>query len=183
MKTIEIAGGSAQFKTALLESFKTLGCSGASTDESLDLFVFVIDPPPCFQTDYDALQAAYRSTAIALLEKVSASLPRLEKGKGKRLCFVNKLSSSVNLAESMDGGFERMIAAACNMAVKTLFNRLRPQGYTFRLYGAGDLAGTGECGYIAEYCVRNRSLEEESAQHSDENRLVLRDKHEVEYPY
>lgn len=184
MKTIEIAGGSPGFAASLLASFKERGWSAAGADGGLDMFVFVIDPPPCGQTAYDALKEAYRSTALALLEKTAAALPRLEKGTVKRLCFVNKLSSSVNLAGTIeDGGFERMAAAACNMAIRTMFNRLRPLGYTFRLYGALDLAGDGECGHIAEYCVRNRSLEEESALHSDENRLVLRDKHEVEYPY
>jgi hypothetical protein len=182
MKTVEIAGGGAEFRQSLLACFTDAGCE-ASTGESLDMFVFVVDPPPCSRTDYDALLAAYKSSAMALLEKTAVVLPRLEKGTVKRLCFVNKLSSSVNLAGSMEGGFERMTAAACNMAVRTLFNRLRPLGYSFRLYGAMDLAGKGECGYIAEYCLRNRSLEEESALHSDENRLVMRDRYEVEYPF
>jgi hypothetical protein len=188
MKTVEIAGGGQGFRQSLFASFQEAGCAGPSAGEGLDLFVFIIDPPPCSRTDYGALLAAYESTAMALLEKTAAALPRLEKGKTRRLCFVNKLSSSVNLAGSAadgseEGGFERMAAAASNMAVMTLFNRLRPRGYTFRLYGAGDLAGGGECAYIAEYCLRNRSLEEESARHSDENRLVMRDKYEVEYPF
>jgi hypothetical protein len=148
----------------------------------LDIFVFVIDPPPCSPADYEALKAAYHTAALGLLEKTAAALPRLEKGAAKRLCFVNKLSSSVNLAGSMEGGFERMAAAAANMAVRTLFNRLRPLGYTFRLYGAAEFS-PGECGGIAGYCLQNRSMEAESALHSDENRLVMRDKYEVEYPF
>ncbi|MDR2747989.1 MAG: hypothetical protein LBB77_11160 [Treponema sp.] len=183
MKTVEIAGGGGGFRRSLSASFKEAGCTAASAGESLDMFVFVIDPPPCSPTDYGALLSAYESTAMALLEQTAAALPRLEKGTTRRLCFVNRLSSSVNLAGSMEGGFERMAAAASNMAVMTLFNRLRPLGYTFRLYGAADLSGGGECGCIAEYCLENRSLEEESPRHSDENRLVMRDKHEVEYPF
>jgi hypothetical protein len=182
MKTVEIAGGGGGFRQSLSACFKDSGCD-VPAGESLDMFVFVIDPPPCARTDYGALKAAYESAAMALLEKTAAALPRLEKGKTKRLCFVNKISSSINLAGSIEGGFERMIAAACNMAVRILFNRLRPLGYTFRLYGAADLAGEGECEYIAEYCLRNRSQEEESALHSDENRLVMRDKYEIEYPF
>jgi hypothetical protein len=182
MKHIEIAGGGGEFRRSLLASFTDQGCAGASAGEGLDLFVFVVDPPPCSPTDYDGLKAAYHSTALALLETTAAALPRLEKGTAKRICLVNKLSSSVNLALSVEGGFERMAAAACNMAARTLFNRLRPLGYTFRLYGAADLSA-GECGYIAEYCLRDRSLEEESALHSDENRLVMRDRYEVEYPF
>lgn len=182
MKTIEIAGGNPAFTASLLSNFEKRGY-GAAASAALDLFVFVVDPPPCSQTDYEALKDAYQKSALALLEKTAAAMPKLEKGTLKRLCFITKLSSSVNMAGNWGGGFEQMAAAACNMAIRTLFNRLRPLGYTFRLYGGRDLAGNGECEHIAEYCIRNRSFEVESAPHSDENRLVMRDAHEVEYPY
>jgi hypothetical protein len=178
-KIVEAAGGGEGFRRSLLSSFRELGCPAG---ERPDLFVYIIDPPPCSRADYPALLGAYDSTALGLLKAVASALPRLE-GGARRLCFVNKLSSSLNLASSLEGGFERMVSAACNMAVQTLFNRLRPLGYTFRLYGAADLTGDGECGYIAGYCLRDRSLEEESARHSDENRLVMRDKYEREYPF
>jgi hypothetical protein len=69
------------------------------------------------------------------------------------------------------------------MAIKTTFNRLRPEGYTFRLYGVKNFGDSRECPAIADYCVWNRSQEEESPVHSDENRLVMRDKSEIEYPW
>jgi hypothetical protein len=184
MNTIEIAGDNPQFVTSLLSCFREIGYERAGGNGPLDLFVYVIDPPPCKEKAYDDLLKAYQSSALTLLETVSGALPRLEKGQGKRLCFVTGLSSSINLAGEIEGGPERIISAACNMAIKTLFNRLRPEGYTFRVYGVKDFNSCGECPSIADYCVWNRSLEEEShVHHSDENRLVMRDRAEKEYPW
>ncbi|GHU88102.1 hypothetical protein FACS189476_04630 [Spirochaetia bacterium] len=183
MKITEIAGDNPQFAASLLSCFRDMGYKGASGNGPLDLFVYVIDPPPCGESAYDDLLQAYQSSALRLLETVSGALPRLEKGTGRRLCFVTGLSSSINLAGEIEGGPERIISAACNMAIKTLFNRLRPEGYTFRVYGVKNFNSGGECPAIADYCVWNRSLEEESPVHSDENRLVMRDKSEKEYPW
>jgi hypothetical protein len=183
MKTIEIVGNNPQFASSLLSCFREMGYEGAPENGPTDLFVYVIDPPPCGEKAYDDLLKAYQASALRLLETVSNVLPRLEKGQGRRLCFVTGLSSSVNLAGEIEGGPERIISAACNMAIKTLFNRLRPEGYTFRVYGVKNFDDDRECPAIADYCVRNRSLEEESPVHSDENRLVMRDKYEKEYPW
>ncbi|MDR2102708.1 MAG: hypothetical protein LBP42_01245 [Treponema sp.] len=183
IKTVEIGGDNPQFAASLLACFKDMGLSPADGNNTADMFVYIIDPPPCGRKAYADLLSGYQSTAIGLLEAVSRVLPRMDPGAGKRLCFINRLSSSVNLAGVIEGGFERIISAACNMAVKTLFNRLRPAGYTFRLYGVENFENKDECSYIADYFIRNRSLEAESPIHSDENRLVIRSRLEIEYPW
>jgi hypothetical protein len=183
MKTVEIEGKNPEFAAVLKRCFKDLGYGEAAPDQSLDMFVYIIDAGVGDKSAYGDLLGEYQSTALKMLERVAAVLPRLEKGSGKRLCFVNKLSSSINLSAAKNGGFERVVLASCNMGIKTLFNRLRPAGFTFRLYGVDSYTHRDECSYIAEYCVRNRSLEKESPEHSDENRLIMRDRLERECPW
>jgi hypothetical protein len=183
MKTVETGGDNPQFAASLLSCFKDRGFTSADGNKAVDMFVYIIDPPPCGGKDYENMLSGYQSTAIGLLEAVSRVLPRMDRGTGKRLCFINRLSSGINFADMFTGGFERIISASCNMAIKTLFNRLRPAGYTFRLYGVEHFENDGECPYITDYFIRNRSLEEESPVHSDENRLVIRDRLEREYPW
>ncbi|MDR2020169.1 MAG: hypothetical protein LBQ14_05310 [Treponema sp.] len=182
-KTVEIGGDNPQFAASLLARFKDMGFLPGDDNKTVDMFVYIIDPPPCGRNDYGNLLSGYQSTAIGLLNAVSRLLPRMEQGEGKRLCFINRLASSINFAGIFDGGFERIISASCNMAIKILFNRLRPAGYTFRLYGAENFESSDECPYIADYFIRNRSLEKESEAHSDENRLVIRGRFEIEYPW
>ena len=63
--------------------------------------------------------------------------------------------------------------AGLNMMGKILFNRLRPEGFTFRWY-CDDGAPGGMC--AAEYIVSGLCYDEKEPYiHSDENRLVLRD--------
>ena len=77
-----------------------------------------------------------------------------------------------------------MISAACNMAIRIMFNRLRPLGYTFRVFAAQDINSPDEASYAAEYFITDRSLEEEEPNiRSDENRIVMRDMYEVEIPW
>ncbi len=55
----------------------------------------------------------------------------------KRLCFVSSEAGSITVAHRKDGYAYCMSKASLNMAVKLMFNELRPQGYTFRLYHPG----------------------------------------------
>lgn len=58
----------------------------------------------------------------------------LEKGEGKRVCFVTT-AEEFNHACYECGGFGRyMSMAALNMAVNQKFNGMRPNGYTMRMY-------------------------------------------------
>jgi hypothetical protein len=165
-----------------MQNFKNLGWTAADAAGGLDMFVYIADAAECGRTAYNELLREYENTAVTLLESAAAALPRMEKGKTKRFCFVNKLSSSINWGPGM-GSYEALVLAACNMAVKVLFNRLRPEGYTFRLYGLRDYGDLDECSYIADYCIRNRSPGDGDHQRSDEDRLVIRDKFEKEYPW
>lgn len=166
----------------LRSELEASACTIASENDSLDYLIYCIDPKECNSTDYDGLLTAYDNTALQLLKEVSAKLPLLEKGNKKRLCFITKSNSSINQTRDTNH-WERIISAACNMAIHTLFNRLNPEGYTFRIMALEDYEHREDASYVAEYFLRDRSLEESSPKHSDERRLVMRDKYERELPW
>lgn len=179
---IAIEGQADFFKEELKIEFEKAGAVEAKESEAVDILVYCINPPSCEAADYNALLKAYDDTALELLRKVSEYLPLLEKGKKKRLCFVTSLDSSINNTRT-GGHWERIISASCNMAVKTLFNRLNPLGFTFRVFAAEDFKNPSDASYAVRYMLQDRSMEEESHQHSDEKRIVIRDKYEREYPW
>lgn len=179
---IVLEGRADSFMEELERDFKKAGHEVIEESEEVDIFVYCIHPPACEAMDYNALLKAYDETSLELLRKVSEYLPLLEKGRKKRLCFVTSLDSSINNTRTGEH-WERIVSASCNMAVKTLFNRLNPLGFTFRLFAVEDYSELSEASYAAGYMLQDRSMEEESHQHSDEKRIVIRDKYEREYPW
>ena len=79
----------------------------------------------------------FRVNALGPLRVVEALLPLLERAETKRLCFVSSEAGSINRAERHSWFGYCSSKAALNMGVRLLFNRLRPRGYTFRLYHPG----------------------------------------------
>lgn len=74
--------------------------------------------------------------AVGPLRMVEAFLPLMENGE-KRLCFFSSEASSITLAHR-DGDVSYCVSKTClNMAVRLMFEKLRPQGYRFRLYHPG----------------------------------------------
>lgn len=139
----------------------------------------IFDPP-----DYKMLQKAYDYNSLGPLRVMEAFLPLLAKGEGKRICVVTSAASSNNCTRGIDDYVGHVSKAPLNMAVNQLFNRLRPKGYTFRMYCKDSGAAEERAGeYAVEYFTRNRSNEPESYKHSDENRLVLRDWMSIELPW
>lgn len=124
----------------------------------------------------------YETNTLGPLRVVEAFLPLLDMGEMKRLCFITSDAGSINACGSTSSYGYRMSKAALNMGVKILFNRLRPEGYTFRLYSPSQTEGQAGV-YAVEYFLRNRSFEPHDPKHSDENRLVLRDWEGREWPW
>lgn len=81
--------------------------------------------------------AMYNTNCLGALRMVHAFLPLLEKGEGKRLCFVSSEAGSISVCHRTDGFVYPMSKAALNMAVRLLFEELYPKGYTFRVYHPG----------------------------------------------
>ncbi len=86
--------------------------------------------------NYEDMVRLYNVNALGPLRMVDAFLPLTSAGL-KRLAFVSSEAGSIGAAKRT-GKFDYcMSKAALNMAVKLIFNRLRPEGYTSRLYQPG----------------------------------------------
>lgn len=125
--------------------------------------------------------------ALGPLRVMEAFLPLLEQGEMKRLCFISSEAGSIERARRKSWYGYCMSKAALNMAVKIMFNDLRPDGFTFRVYHPG---------WVRSYMSGSKNLEadlepEEAAARAlpfflgerDEDRLVLVDSLGHEWPW
>jgi NAD(P)-dependent dehydrogenase (short-subunit alcohol dehydrogenase family) len=139
--------------------------------------------------DYAEMHRLYDVNALGPLRMTEAFLPLMATSSLKRLCFVSSEAGSVSRAERTSWYGYCMSKSALNMAVRLMFNHLRPEGYTFRLYHPGWVRS-----YMSGRKNPNAKLEpEEAAQYAlayflqesdsengpenviDEDHLVLRD--------
>ncbi len=138
--------------------------------------------------DYDEMHRLFDVNALGPLRVVEACLPLLDQGTFKRLCFVSSEAGSITRSQRTAWFGYCMSKAALNMAIKNLFNHLRPAGYTFRVYHPG---------WIRSYMSGEKNTEadlepEEAAAYAipffvnprdDEDRLVLVDYQGNEWPW
>ena len=118
-------------------------------------------------------------------EAVEAMLPLLRKSTMKRIGMITYRCSSIGYCENRKDFGRHMSLAGLNMEGKLFFNRLRPEGFTFRWYCAQEEETSGEEGICAaEYMKLGLCCDEKEPYiHSDENRLVMRDRHFREIPW
>lgn len=139
--------------------------------------------------DYRDIAAQLDVNAVGAVRTVEAFLPLLDRGTLRRLCFVSSEAGSIARSTRTSWFGYCMSKAALNMGVKVLFNDLRPQGYTFRLYHPG---------WVRSYMHGQKNvaahLEPEAAAAAaithflngspiDENTLVLRDFSGQDWPW
>ena len=74
--------------------------------------------------------------SLALVRLISAFRDLLDRGD-RRICAVSSEAGSITLAMRPDMYSYCMSKTALNMELRLLFNELRPQGYTFRVYHPG----------------------------------------------
>lgn len=148
--------------------------------------------------DYDELQRVYNINALGPLRVVEALLSFTDKSTMKRICVVSSEAGSINFCSRKAWYGYCMSKAALNMGVKILFNRLRPEGYTFRLYHPGwlrtymsgtknnqaDMEPDGAAKNALAYFLGERfSRNEGGKEQNDEDRLVMRDWKGSEWPW
>ena len=144
--------------------------------------------------DYAEIHRVFDTNALGPIRVVEAFLPLMTRSEVKRLCFVSSEAGSIGRSQHTSWYGYTMSKAALNMAVKIMFNDLRPQGFTFRLYHPG---------WMRTYMSGNKNtaadLEPEEAavpalnyflsgvgqetSAVDEDSLVLRDGQGQEWPW
>lgn len=122
--------------------------------------------------DYAEMLQIYEKTVCDTYDLVEAALPLLSKGK-KRLGLITDASTSIReVTETEDFGYA-MAKAGLHMVWKVYFNRLLPDGYTFRCFCPNpDGCGIATADYMRmDFCYDAN----DNFLHSEENRLVMRD--------
>jgi len=138
--------------------------------------------------DYAEMHRLFDINSLGPLRVVEAFLPLLDRGTFKRLCFVSSEAGSIERSQRTAWFGYCMSKAALNMAVKNLFNFLRPEGYTFRVYHPGWVRS-----YMSGQKNNEADLEPDDAAayaipifvnaREDEDRLALVDYQGNEWPW
>lgn len=112
---------------------------------------------------------------------VDAIIPRMQTGGMKRIAVLTETKASNNETNETTDFAYAMSAAATNMMQRLLFNKLRPEGFTFRNFADDGKLG-GMC--AADYFCCNLCDDPNDAYiHADENRLVMRNQFLKEIPW
>jgi NAD(P)-dependent dehydrogenase (short-subunit alcohol dehydrogenase family) len=138
--------------------------------------------------DYTEMYRLHDVNALGALRIVEMFLPLVDRGTMKRLCFVSSEAGSIERCQRTSWFGYCMSKAALNIAVKILFNHLRPEGYSFRLYHPGWMRS-----YMGGHKNIQADLEPEEAAakavpffldaREDEDRLALIDYQGQEWPW
>jgi NAD(P)-dependent dehydrogenase (short-subunit alcohol dehydrogenase family) len=137
--------------------------------------------------DFAAMQCAYDVNALGALRVVEAFLPLTDRGK-RRLAFVSSEAGSIAMSHRQGGFGYGMSKSALNMAVKIMFNHLRPEGYTFRLYHPGWMRSymsgqKGTRGDMEPAEAAAKAVPFFLEDRDDEDRLVMIDYEGAEWPF
>lgn len=91
----------------------------------------------CIENMEKGLQI-FKTNCLGPLSMVDIFMPLMKKEDArKRLCFVSSEAGSISVCHRQDGFIYPMSKTGLNMAVKLLFEDLKEQGFTFRLYNPG----------------------------------------------
>lgn len=88
-------------------------------------------------TDTKMMLDVYNVNAVGSVRLVEQCLPLLMNGDERKICFVSSEAGSVSNCERDSFFWYGMSKSAMNLYAKTMFNRLRPQNFKFRLYDPG----------------------------------------------
>lgn len=137
---------------------------------------------------YDTIAETISVNALGPFRVVESLLPGIERSQMRRLCFVSSEAGCIARSHRSSWYGYSMSKCALNMGVSILFNDLRPEGYTFRLYhpgwmrtfmkGVEDLnadLSPAEAADAALACFLDTEV--------DEDRLVMRDHTGAEWPW
>lgn len=136
---------------------------------------------------YDDMLKVYSVNSLGGMRVVEAFLPLLDKSEYKRLCFVSSEAGSIARSYRTTGYGYCMSKSALNMAISMMFNHLRPEGYTFRVYHPGWIRGymSGKKNTAGDIEPRDgaKYALDVFFEDYDEDRLVMRDYEGNEWPW
>lgn len=87
--------------------------------------------------DYDVMLRTININALGAVRMTEACLPFLDRGREKKVCCISSEAGSIGTCWRFDETEYCMSKAALNIGMAVLYNRLRPEGYDFRLYHPG----------------------------------------------
>lgn len=116
------------------ESVKEAARLTASLCEKLDVLINCAGIAA--QDSLEGINSTVNVNTFGAMRMTESFLPLMQEGK-KRLCFVSSEAGSLTLLHREGGYGYCGSKTALNMMVKLMFNELRPQGFTFRLYHPG----------------------------------------------
>lgn len=87
--------------------------------------------------DYPVMLSTININALGAVRVVQTMLPLLDRGEDKRVCCISSEAGSIGKCWRVDETEYCMSKAALNMAMRILYNRLKADGYDFRLYHPG----------------------------------------------
>jgi NAD(P)-dependent dehydrogenase (short-subunit alcohol dehydrogenase family) len=138
--------------------------------------------------DFAEMHRLYDVNALGALRVVEAFVPMTDRSEFKRLCFVSSEAGSITKSYRTAWYGYCMSKSALNMAISILFNQLRPESYTFRVYHPGWVRS-----YMGGKKNINADMEPEEAaekaipiflgSRENEDKLVLVDYQGQEWPW
>lgn len=121
--------------------------------------------------DYELFTDVVTENVLVCRNMIQKLYPLLSKGM-KRIACITEKESSNSWSEGADNLAYSASLAAINMLGRMMFNKLRPEGFTFRWFCDGEKGGMCAAAYIdSALCYDPK----EPYTHSDENRFVMRD--------
>lgn len=105
-------------------------------EEKIDMLVNVAGISGGVEDNVDAMRQTFAVNVLGPLRMTEAFLGLLRKGK-KRICVYSSEAGSIETQPREDGFAYAMSKTAVNMEIRLMFNCLRREGFTFRLYHPG----------------------------------------------
>lgn len=86
--------------------------------------------------DANAFTSAFQVNSLGPVRMIEAFLPLMQEGR-RRICTFSSETGVISLMQRTKDFSYCVSKAALNMGIHMLFQKLRPQGYTFRLFHPG----------------------------------------------
>jgi len=125
----------------------------------------------------EVIRELHEKNVVRPMAKFEIFLPLLEKGEGRRLCFLSSAKASINETYAADEYGYRMAKVSLHNFIQITRNVLAPKGYSFRVFDPlyQDVSPELAAQAALNYFTRRRATERNDDLRDDEGNIVLRD--------